>query len=409
MSFNAARHVGELRREDAPNPPCLDHVQFQSRTSTKCPATAAAAAIAGLTRCVRPPAPWRPSKLRFEVEALRSPASNRSAFIARHIEQPGSRHSKPAAVNISSRPSSSACFFTRPEPGTISTCFTFAAFCRPLTTAAAARRSSMRELVQEPIKTLSTWMSVIGVPAARPMYFSARARLDGHVADRHAALDRQRADRVAAEFDGVAGAAGRADLADDGEHDVLGRDAGADRAVDAHQHVLRFLLHQALGGERMLDLGGADAEGQRAECAVGGGVRVATYHRHAWQGRAGLGADDVDDALAQVVHLVFGDAELVAVSVERLDLHARGGGGDAPRAVGSGHIVIRRREIRVAPPDIALGKAQAVEGLRRGHLVHQLAIYIDEATAVVVVMYDVGVPQFVVKGFAHKGSSHSMR
>src|SRR3569623_212079 len=90
MSFNAARHVGALRREDAPNPPCLDHVQFQSRTSTKCPATAAAAAIAGLTRCLRPPAPWRPSKLRFEVEAQRSPGSNRSAFIARHIEQPGS-------------------------------------------------------------------------------------------------------------------------------------------------------------------------------------------------------------------------------------------------------------------------------------------------------------------------------
>ena len=38
--------------------------------------TAAAAAIAGLTRCVRPPAPWRPSKLRFEVDAQRSPGDN---------------------------------------------------------------------------------------------------------------------------------------------------------------------------------------------------------------------------------------------------------------------------------------------------------------------------------------------
>src|SRR4029453_9384101 len=42
------------------------HLQLQSLMSTKCPSTAAAAAIFGLTRWVRPPAPWRPSKLRFE-------------------------------------------------------------------------------------------------------------------------------------------------------------------------------------------------------------------------------------------------------------------------------------------------------------------------------------------------------
>ncbi len=33
---------------------------------------AAAAAIAGETRCVRPPRPWRPSKFRLLVEAQRS-------------------------------------------------------------------------------------------------------------------------------------------------------------------------------------------------------------------------------------------------------------------------------------------------------------------------------------------------
>src|SRR5690606_16748688 len=64
-----------------------------SRTSTKWPAIAAAAAMAGLTRCVRPPLPCRPSKLRLEVEAQCSPACRRSGFIARHMEHPGSRHS----------------------------------------------------------------------------------------------------------------------------------------------------------------------------------------------------------------------------------------------------------------------------------------------------------------------------
>ncbi len=67
--------------------------------------------MAGDTRWVRPPAPWRPSKLRLLVDAQRSPGSSRSAFMARHMEQPGSRHSNPAALKISCRPSRSACVF----------------------------------------------------------------------------------------------------------------------------------------------------------------------------------------------------------------------------------------------------------------------------------------------------------
>ena len=73
------------------------------------PFNAAAAAIAGLTRCVRPPLPCRPSKLRLLVDAQRSPGCRRSAFIATHIEQPGSRHSKPAALKTVFSPSRSAC------------------------------------------------------------------------------------------------------------------------------------------------------------------------------------------------------------------------------------------------------------------------------------------------------------
>ena len=46
----------------------------------------------------------------------RSPGSNLSAFIARHMEQPGSRQSKPASTNTCAMPSSSACCFTRPDP-----------------------------------------------------------------------------------------------------------------------------------------------------------------------------------------------------------------------------------------------------------------------------------------------------
>src|SRR4051812_32901437 len=79
-----------LRRE------ALHHIN--SRTSVSRPVTAAAAAIGGESKWVRPPAPWRPSKLRFEVEAQRWRGSSLSLLIATHIEQPGSRHSKPASV-----------------------------------------------------------------------------------------------------------------------------------------------------------------------------------------------------------------------------------------------------------------------------------------------------------------------
>ena len=108
----------------------------------------------------------------------------------------------------------------------------------------------------------------------------------------------------------MAGAAGGADLADDGEDDVLGGDAERQRAVDADPHVLGRALDQRLGRQHMLDLGGADAEGQRAEGAVRRGVAVAADDGHAGLGHALLGADDVDDALADIVHVEIGHAEI---------------------------------------------------------------------------------------------------
>ena len=132
------------------------------------PVTAAAAAIAGESRCVRPPGPCRPSKLRFDVLAQRCPAISLSGFMPRHIEHPASRHSKPASVSTRSSPSASACCFTSPEPGTTSA-RTPAATCRPRAIAAAARMSSMRPLVQLPMNTTSIGTSVIRVPGVSAM------------------------------------------------------------------------------------------------------------------------------------------------------------------------------------------------------------------------------------------------
>ena len=126
----------------------------------------------------------------------------------------------------------------------------------------------------------------------------------------------------------MADAAAGADLADDGEDDVLGRDAVGELAVDRHAHPLRPRLRQRLGGQNVLDLAGADAEGERAERAVRRGVAVAAHDRHARQRAALLGSDDVDDALPGIAHREVDDAELRGVLAQHLDLAGRDRIGD---------------------------------------------------------------------------------
>ena len=86
--------------------------------------------------------------------------------------------------------------------------------------------------------------------------------------------------------------------------------------------VLRLGLPQALRGQHVLDLAGADAEGERAERAVRGGVAVAADDRHARLGQAQLGTDDVHDALLGRAEVEQADAELAAVAAQHFDLRA---------------------------------------------------------------------------------------
>ena len=129
---------------------------------------AEAAASCGLARWVRAPGPWRPTKLRFEVDTTRRPGGTASPLAATHSEQPDSRHSKPASRNTCASPSASASRLTSSEPGTIQA-RTPLATRRPRTTSAASRRSEMRALVHEPMNTQSTGVPAIASPARRPM------------------------------------------------------------------------------------------------------------------------------------------------------------------------------------------------------------------------------------------------
>ena len=88
--------------------------------------------------------------------------------MARHMLHPDSRHSAPASRKTRSSPSASAWWRTCSEPGTIRA-RTLGATFRPRKTPAATRKSSIRPFVQEPMKTTSTGISVIGVPGVSPM------------------------------------------------------------------------------------------------------------------------------------------------------------------------------------------------------------------------------------------------
>ena len=203
----------------------------------------------------------------------------------------------------------------------------------------------------------------------------------------------------------MAVAAGGADLADDGEDDVLGGDAFGKFAIDAHQHVLGLGLDQRLGGEHMLDLGCADAVRQRAESAMRRGMAVAADDGCAGQGEALLGSDHMHDALAAVALVIIFDAEILGVLGERGDLQRQLRIVDAFGAVGGRHVMVDhgQRLLRRAHP--APRHAQPLEGLRAGHLMHQMPIDIEQAGAVGRLMHQMGVPDLVVEG---AGLGHSV-
>ena len=234
----------------------------------------------------------------------------------------------------------------------------------------------------------------------------AGARLDRHVADRHAALHGELTDGLAAVLQDVALAAAGADLGDDGEDDVLGRRALGQGAVDRDRHGLEGGHRQRLGGEHVLDLAGADAEGQRAERAVGGGVGVAAHDGHAGLGEAQLGANHVDDTLVGVAQGVQAHAELLGVLAQGVDLSAARDVRDRLINVDRGRVVVLGGDRQVGATHLASGEAQALEGLRTRHFVHEVEVDVEQVGGAVLPLgHDVVAPHLFSHRSAHCSSS----
>ena len=146
----------------------------------------------------------------------------------------------------------------------------------------------------------------------------------------------------------------------------------------------------------MLDLGGADAVGERAEGAVGRSVAIAADDRRPRQGEALLRPDDVDDALPGIELVVILDPELARVPRQFLDLLAALGIGDAAATVGRLDVVVDDGERLVRRANLAAGHPQALKRLRARHLMDEMPVDVDQAQ-VTLGVEDMIVPDLVVQ------------
>ena len=150
-------------------------------------------------------------------------------------------------------------------------------------------------------------------------------------------------------------------------------------AFDGDAEGLRLRLRQRLRRQHVLHFAGADAEGQRSECAVRRCVRVAADDRHARLGDAQFRPDHVDDALLAAVDVVELDAEVRAIFAQRVNLRGRDLIDDVQTAFNRcGHIVIHGCDAAVRAADLAAGEAKSFECLRGSDLVQQLQIDVEQ-------------------------------
>ena len=82
---------------------------------------------------------------------------------------------------------------------------------------------------------------------------------------------------------------------------------------------------RCLRRQNMLHFRGADAEGQRAHRAMGGGVRIAANDGHARQGNPLLRPHDMHNALTRIQQRKIGNPELRHIALERFDLQPASG------------------------------------------------------------------------------------
>jgi len=154
----------------------------------------------------------------------------------------------------------------------------------------------------------------------------------------------------------------------------------------------------------VLDLGRPDPERERPERPVGRGVAVAADDQLPRLREPELGSDHVDDPLVPGARRVQGDPELLAVRAQRLELGPCEVVADRP---GQGRdVVIHRRHRQLRSADAPSTEAEALERLRRGDLVHEMEVDVEQGRLAGLLADDVALPERRALGWKRKGRCH---
>ncbi len=233
----------------------------------------------------------------------------------------------------------------------------------------------------------------------------ARPHLDREIAQREPALDVEPPRRLPGKFDRVAAAARDPDLGDDAEREILRGHLRPQPAVGPHPHAPGTPERQHLGGEHVLELGGAAPEGEHAEAADRAGVAVRHRVGGARQHHAELGRHHVRDALLRIAEIEQPDAMARAAGPGRAqERRAFRIGGVVAAGLARDGVVLRRKG-EIGPPHRPLLLVELRQGVRRMEIMQDVAIDIDEVAPVCSPRHQVGSPDLVEQGFGHEADS----
>ena len=151
-------------------------------------------------------------------------------------------------------------------------------------------------------------------------------------------------------------------------------------------------LQQALCGQNMFDLTGADAKGQRPHSPVRRRVAVSADDCHSGLCKAELRADHMDDALIRAAESVERDPKLPAVDPGLCHQPGNKGICNGSILIPRGHYVIHGCNCPIRTPDLKPPLAQPLKGLGRRHLVDQVQVDIKNRWAVRFRDHHVAVP-----------------
>mmetsp|Transcript_63960 Transcript_63960/g.169297 ORF Transcript_63960/g.169297 Transcript_63960/m.169297 type:complete len:585 (-) Transcript_63960:74-1828(-) len=211
---------------------------------------------------------------------------------------------------------------------------------------------------------------------------SARAGLDGHVANGHPRFHGQSLDGASTEFNDAPGPSCCADTPNDVENNVLRGHAFGQSTRHLHPHVPGLFLLNGLCGQHVLHLRRADAKSKSTKGSMRGGVAVTTHQGGARKSEPLFRPHDVNNSLPLVIQAKVLQPELGYVLLESHDLSSGVLFGDEGLhileilAVVRGDVVVHRHKSTIWPTDSAVRQTKAFEGLWTGDLVHEVPVHV---------------------------------